>query len=180
MLATRPMSNALPKYSLPENERRWRVSAIPTFSTSVHSRLIEDSYIDGSRLRLRRITDHSGALTYKLVKKYLPDADDAHAITNLYLSASEYALLSQLPAHRLRKRRYVQHFKQWQFAIDVFEDALAGLVLTETDQPSRAVLATVQPPPWAGAEVTEDIRFTGAALAQLNAQEVQRLLDIPR
>ena len=169
-----------PKYSLPENERRWRVPTLTPGITHAQSHLIEDNYVIGTRLRLRRITDPAGALTYKLVKKYLPTADGEHAITNLYLTASEYELLAQLPAQPLRKRRYVQHFMQWQFAVDVFEAALAGLVLTETDQPSQAALGTVVAPPWAGVEVTEDPRFTGAALAQLSAQEVQRLLDIHR
>ena len=49
--------------------------------------------------------------------------------------------------------------------VDVFADALAGLVLAEVEFASTAELAAFEAPGWFGAEVTDDRRYTNAALA---------------
>lgn len=52
-----------PKYSHVERERRWRVELIdaPDFADR-SSAYIEDRYLDGSRFRLRRMTDNTWSL----------------------------------------------------------------------------------------------------------------------
>jgi CYTH domain-containing protein len=42
-------------------------------------------------------------------------------ITNIYLSAEEFDLLAQLPAHELRKRRYRVEHDNRTFSVDAFE-----------------------------------------------------------
>lgn len=164
------------KYSLPDLERRWRVrpEAVPTDARN--ARLIEDRYLDGSRLRLRRVTGPDGSVLHKLTKKYPATATDCHASTNLYLDAAEYALFVQLPGRPLRKRRHAREHAGMHFALDVFEGALRGLVLTEIECPEPAALAAVPPPPWAALEVTHVQEYTGGALSRLDAAGLARLL----
>ena len=133
-------------------------------------------------MRLRRVTDPDGTITLKLTKKYAPAAATKaapatpHASTNVYLDEAEYALFAALPGKPLRKRRHHREHAGVRYAIDVFEGALAGLVLTEVELADEAALAALAPPPWAGTEVSDDAAFTGAALARLDAPALARLL----
>ena len=117
----------LPKYAHWVAERRFLVDSrnLPELRAS-DARLIEDLYIDGGRLRLRRTTMPGGAEPeFKLAKKYAPDNPLIGPMTNLYLNAEEYAVFSVLPGARLAKRRH----KVGAFVVDVFEGGLKGLVL---------------------------------------------------
>ena len=49
--------------------------------------------------------------------------------------------------------------------LDVFSGGLDGLVLAEVEFGSSEALAAFQPPTWFGREVTDDGRYTNAALA---------------
>jgi CYTH domain-containing protein len=145
------------KYSLPERERRFLVADPPT-SGIVRTVTIEDLYIAGTRMRLRRITDE-GQLTYKFTQKIPDPSGSPGLITTLYVSESEYDVLNALPGARLRKTRYSVP----PFGIDVFEGELEGLVLAEAEFTTDAEMAAFDPPAFAIAEVTHDRRFTGGA-----------------
>ena len=151
------------KYSHVERERRFLVDPTrrPDLSGLPHI-LIEDRYIDGTRLRLQRMTaSDSGRVVLKLGKKY--DVADASArpMVTTYLTQAEYDLLAILPAHRLTKRRH----DLGTFSIDLFEGALAGLELAESEQPDADALAALVAPVWALAEVSDDPVYQGGNLA---------------
>src|SRR4051794_20516303 len=120
------------KYARTEVERRWLISAIP--DGAVEERRIEDRYLAGTTLRLRRVEDES-TVVYKLGQKVRPLPDDPHVvhITNLYLTAFEYQLLVALPAAVLVKTRRLLHCSDAVFAVDEFGGALSGLLLAETE-----------------------------------------------
>ncbi len=174
------------KYSLPDLERRWlvRTEDARAIAAAAGARLIEDRYLDGTRLRLRRVTSPEGGIIRKLTKKYAPVAATAtaaatpHASTNIYLTEAEFELFSALPGWPLRKHRHLREHAGVQYAIDVFEGELRGLVLTEVELPDALALAGVAPPPWAKAEVSDDPAFTGAALARLDATSLARILAV--
>jgi CYTH domain-containing protein len=152
-----------PKYAHIERERRWLVD--PRLRPPLADRtcvLIEDRYVSGTRLRLRRMTELStGQQSLKLTKKY--DCADplARPIVTTYLNNDEYALLANLPATTLIKRRH----KVDGFSLDQFDGPLSGLELAEAECPDDASLAAVQPPTWAIREVSRDSRYDGGALA---------------
>lgn len=161
----------LPKYARLENERRFLVRKAPDLGGQA-SRLIEDLYLEG-RLRLRRITQPAGGVEHKLCKKYGGVDPVSGPVTNLYLTAEEYAVFAALPGRRLRKRRYGVD----GVSLDVFEGALAGLMLCEAeDQTREAVLARTFPV-WVDREVTDDPAFTGGALSKLDAAGLHGLLE---
>lgn len=160
------MPAKLPKYAHWVAERRFLVDpgAMPKLDEA-GARRIEDLYIDGGRLRLRAITHASGEREFKLAKKYAPDNPLIGPMTNLYLSAQEYDVLSRLPGARISKRRH----KVAGFVVDVFEGPLQGLITAECEADNRMAAMAVEIPAWCVREVTTELAYTGGALAQAQA-----------
>ncbi len=110
--------------------------------------MLEDRYLEGTRLRLRKSTcSASGDVVYKLGQK-LPCGPATHRkLTNLYLSQGEHRLLANLPARALCKRRY----RIGELVLDVLE---SGLMLAEAEFASEEEMAGFVPPVWVGEEVS--------------------------
>lgn len=162
---------ARPKYAVLERERRWLVdgAAGPDLAGLDHVR-IEDRYIDGSRLRLRRMSRPDGTWeSRKLTKKYETAIPSVRPIVTAYLTAAEYALLAALPGRDLVKRRYRVPDGAGEWSLDLFEGPLAGLALVEREEADDAALAAMAPPPWARREITGDPRYQCGSLAQSNS-----------
>ncbi|MCI0345007.1 MAG: hypothetical protein L0221_06110 [Chloroflexi bacterium] len=137
---------------------------------------IEDRYITGTRLRLRRqatVDRHGATLLLRKLAQKVPAASGAPGlITNVYLSEDEYERLAELPASTLRKTRHSIP----PFGVDVFEGALDGLILAEIEFETSADEAAFEPSIAVVAEVTHDIRFTGGQLVVTTADELRLLL----
>ena len=156
-----------PKYAHIERERRWLVdlSGRPSLDGLPYV-LIEDLYVRGTRLRLRRMTDSAiGACSLKLTKKYDSSDSLARPIVTAYLSEAEFALLAGLAANALSKRRYTLLHDAARWSLDCFAAPLEGLELVEIEAPDAAALGALRPPPWAGKEVSIEPSFEGGALA---------------
>lgn len=166
----------VPKYAQIEHERRFLVTRPPDLS-GLAFRIIEDLYISSTRMRLRTIihSDHRPT-EFKLCKKYPQEAPKSCAIVNVYLTAREHALFSQLPGRPIRKRRYHLAFAETTFAIDVFEDELSDLMLCEVETTSVKGLESIPLPSWAGHEVTADPFFRGGNLACVSATDLKAKL----
>ncbi len=162
----------LPKYAQLENERRFLVVDCPDLSAAP-GRLIEDIYLDNCRLRLRAITEVGGAREFKLCKKYESDNPVSGPVVNIYLSATEHAVLARLPGRPVRKRRHPIVWQGTTYSVDVFEGELQGLVICEAEAASPAAIQDLEFPPWAGREVTNDRFYMGGRLASLGAAELK-------
>lgn len=81
-------------------------------------------------------------------------------------AADAETMLSQLGADglRLEKTRYLLQHEGHEWSVDVFGGALTGLILAEIEltDPDE----TFARPDWLGAEVTHDLRYRNAALAE--------------
>jgi CYTH domain-containing protein len=126
------------------------------------ARLIEDLYLPGTNLRLRKVTAPDGAVTCKLGKKYPGAGLSSRPMTNIYLDTAEYGALAALPAASLVKRRFDVDDG---FAIDMFEGSLAGLILAEVSADDDATLIAIKAPVWCTIEVTDDRAYAGGTLA---------------
>ena len=159
-------------YARRELERRFLVGAAVADGTA--ARLIEDVYLDGTSLRLRRVTG-DGRAVHKLTQKVRVDEEDPSAvlITNTYLTADEHRLLSALPGHVVVKSRSVV---AGALVVDVFRGHLEGLVLAEVEVAD--LTAPLALPDWVGAEVTHDDRYSGGRLAAAREREIAELLSI--
>ena len=159
------------KYAVVERERRWLLSSVPDLA-GAEVALVTDRYVTGSRLRLREVSSADGTTVRKLNHKVRlgPDASEV-ASTSVYLDDAEWALLLDLDAAVLRKRRHrVAVAGRW-VAVDVLAGACEGIVLAEVDG-GDAVPADL-PATWPVlAEVTLDEAFTGAGLAAASREQV--------
>lgn len=156
-----------PKYAHVERERRWLVDSFrrPDL-TGAPAILIEDRYITGTRLRLRRMSpEGGGGAALKLTKKYEADDPIARPIVTAYLDEAEFAVLERLPANSIVKWRYTLVEGACPFSLDRFEGALAPLEIAEIEWPDDAGLRALQAPLWAVREISNDPRYQGGALA---------------
>ncbi|MCP3989271.1 MAG: hypothetical protein GY724_09370 [Actinomycetia bacterium] len=155
------------KYAVGEYERRFLLGQIPPGATN--PRPIVDHYVDGTRLRLRAVTDPAaGRVQRKLGHKHRLMVDDPTAImhTTMYLDDNEFAVLSSLPGRRLVKTRWAVGLDgNQQGSVNVFGQDLLGLIILEVDVGRPDRLETFQPPPWVGPEVSHFEAFTGGDLA---------------
>jgi CYTH domain-containing protein/GNAT superfamily N-acetyltransferase len=162
------------KYALPECERRFLLAALPA-TPITRTVVIDDHYIAGTRLRLRKMVDTVGTATvtsYKLTQK-VPAADGAPGLlTTAYLTEAEHGVFATLPGSRLRKTRY----GMVPFVVDVFEAPLAGLFIAEIEFESAAEMGAFVPPDAVVAEITRDARFTGGRLVSTTRSELLEAL----
>jgi CYTH domain-containing protein len=160
-----------PRYARTEFERRWLVDRArrPSLDRQWMT-IIDDRYIDGTRMRLRRMTRPAlGEIKWKLTKKYDCADPSARPIVTSYLTEVEYDALTALPARQLTKRRYHLPLGGSYWSLDVFAGPLLGLELVECEADDEAALAGLVPPDWALREVTHLPQWQCGALAAAGA-----------
>jgi CYTH domain-containing protein len=165
------------RYARVERERRWVVAGVPEDADD--PRRVEDLYVVGTTLRLRRVSGSAEPATFKLTQKVRVRPTDPFEVklTNVYLTAAEHErLASRLPARKVVKTRWSWRQGGVAYAIDVFESDLDGLVLAEAEL-HRTQGSPIDPPPAVVADVTHDDRFCGAALAHTSHDDLATLLD---
>ncbi len=160
-----------PKYAHLELERRWLVdTARRPLLEGRSATVIEDRYIDNTRMRLRRMTRQDvGEVICKLTKKYECADPSARPIVTSYLTGSEYAALCALLAQELVKHRYRLPLGGRIWSLDVFQGRLAGLSMVECEAEDAAALGALVPPDWALREVTHLPQWQCGALAKAGA-----------
>ena len=157
------------KYARVELERRFLLAGVPEGEV-LRVVDIDDRYLDGARVRLRRQEQRGAETLYKLTQK-IP-APGAHGeqgtLTTFYLSPEEHDVFAALPAARLRKTR----LSIAPYGVDVFAGRLEGLVLAEAEFASVAEAAAFVPAALCVADVSGDRRFTGGSLVRASSEEV--------
>jgi CYTH domain-containing protein len=158
------------RYARTEIERRFLLAGVPDGAEVLRTFDIDDRYVHGTQLRLRRQAQADGPVVFKLTQKLPaagPDGEQG-TLTTFYVSEAEHAVLAGLPAATLRKRR----LSIAPYGVDVFADPLDGLVLAEIEFASRSDAAALRPAAFCHAEVTTDRRFTGGSLARATREQV--------
>jgi CYTH domain-containing protein len=139
---------------------------------------IEDRYLECGLLRLRHQKNlATNEEIWKLAKKYHSDGAFVRPMTNIYLSVDEFAAITTLPHHLIEKTRHHLLVENKRWAVDVFDGALAGLVLAEVETQSLAELEAMAPAFWTRCELTYDPFFTGGNLARTTADSLKNKLD---
>jgi len=153
------------KYAGVERERRWLCAAVPT-GRVLRRETITDLYVIATQLRLREAVPlGDGTPIRRLTRKGDVDSH-TRLLTSIYLSPEEFGLLSALPGRTLRKtRHHIGLVKGVEMSVDVFEGALAGLILAEAEFDDAVTMAAYPSPGFAVREVTDDLRYSGGRLA---------------
>jgi CYTH domain-containing protein len=161
-------------YAKLEREQRWLLSGLP--DDVVDPVDIQDHYLTGSTLRLRRMRSGAGTV-YKLGQKVraIPGSPERVSLTNMYLSEHEFELLGQLGGVALHKTRWQWPTGDHTLSVDQFKGSLEGMVLAEVElRDDEALLPALG---LAVVDVTSEDRFSGGRLAHLNVEEARSLLD---
>jgi len=165
------------KYARIERERRYLLQDLPEGLTRTdHHLQITDSYLTGTRLRIRKVRDpKTNKWVVKFTQKFAPDPKDLSRtiITNTYLNAVEAEMLAIFEANEIRKNRYYFEVEGRQFSVDMFLGDLFGLVLAEVSFEDDEELDSFSIPPFAFADVTNDEMFTGGRLCQLTFEKIK-------
>ena len=162
------------KYARTEWERRFLLKSFPNGEKVTRIRRIDDRYIEGTTLRLRRQSDNDGGTVFKLTQK-LPGGTqrgEQGLITSMYLTNAEFNVLATLPAKELTKVRHSIP----PFGIDLFQGSLNGLVLAEAEFNSADESADLVLPSCVSAEVSDDRRFTGGSLVTASREDLVKWL----
>ena len=162
------------RYARVEREVRYRLPGVPELPPGGRVLRIEDRYLHGTGLRLRRVEEAGRETLLKLGQKVRLDPASPFAVahTTMYLTQAEHEALSVLPGHGLRKSRHLVPLREGvQVAVDVFHGPLSGLVTVEIDLGERPRTPRGQEHDdvarllSGGVDVTEDERHTGGALS---------------
>ena len=158
------------RFACPEWERRFLLNGFPAGVSVTGIRQIQDRYIAGTRLRLRRSSHSDGTIAFKLTQKSNDNAAGAlqGQFTTIYLTEEEYKIFEALPAWVLEKTRHSVP----PFGIDVFKGNLSGLILAEAEFSSAEEAAALELPAFLFKEVTSDRRFTGGSLSVVTRQQL--------
>jgi CYTH domain-containing protein len=152
-----------PKYTKPEIERRWLVerSARGALGKPEASRRIEDRYIVGTRLRLRKVEHPDGVVTLKLGKKYGALRGGFEHVVTVYLDEQEYNVLAALAAKVVTKRRYAVAGG----SIDEYIRPEFGPLIFEVEFASLAEATAYTAPSFVGPEITGNSKYSGFSVA---------------
>lgn len=168
------------KYARIERERKFLLRHLPEPLTGASEHVqIWDNYITNTRLRVRRVRyPKTKEYVVKLTQKYTPDPNDLSrcVITNMYLSAMEYQVLSVFEGNEIRKNRYPFEHEGRKYSVDAFIGSLLGLIIAETSFETDEEMNAFTPPLFAVREITQDIKFTGGKLYDTTADELREYL----
>jgi len=166
------------RYARPEHERRFLLADIPRSASE--PRAIRDRFIRGTRLRLRVVTDRATGevLHRKAGHKVRFDESDPTSLlhTSLYLNSDELDVLGKLDADEVTKTRYRWILEGLPAAVDVYDGALAGLVIAELGFNGHDELRRFTPRSPLGLEITRLAELTGPNLASLDPGRLAQLI----
>lgn len=148
-----------------EFERKFIVTD-PAASAAWDWEDLEQGYLFGAHgyaLRVRTATGHDGRATCTMTLKG-PRSGLGRPEAEWEIPGEDAAALMELATGRVAKRRFTRHVEDRMWTVDVFSGDNAGLVMAEVEGPEASVGA-VDVPTWCGTEVTQDERYTNAALA---------------
>ena len=156
------------KYAQAELERKFLFTQKPENLEAHRYKIIEDIYLEGTRLRLRKTIEKEN-IQYKLTKKIPIQTreSDQQWVSTIYLSEKEYEIFSFLPGHYLKKKRYYYPIGPNQnIGIDEIVLKDRTLWIAEIEASKEAIAAFEMPLPGA-LEITHDKSYFGNEIARL-------------
>lgn len=146
----------------------------PEFSFGRNSKEILDIYApasaDHATLRMRKCGDK-----YEITKKEpVSGSDSSHQIENtIPLTKEEFTDLGTVQGKRVRKIRHYYEEGGVLYEIDVFQDALTGLVLVDVEFKSNEEKSVFVPPAWVLADVTQEKFVAGGMLCGKSYSDIE-------
>jgi CYTH domain-containing protein len=160
-----------------ELEKTYLAKYLPDDIKKFPSKEIKDIYLPKKShhpvLRIRKNGDN-----YQMTKKEPITGNDSSEQTEhtIKLSKDEFAALEKLSGKEVRKIRYYYKQRDRTYEIDVFKDALAGLVLVDVEFINKKDKDVFEMPDFCSAEVTQEVSFAGGMLAGKKYKDLEKAL----
>jgi CYTH domain-containing protein len=157
-----------------ELEKTYLAKFLPADLKTARSEVISDVYVpetvDHATLRLRHRGDR-----YEITKKTPVDGNDStrqneHTIP---LGQEEYEALAKCSEKVFIKRRYYCTIEGYEAEVDVYEAALAGLVVIDFEFSTDAQMLAFVPPAICLADVSQEAFAAGGKLAGKSYADIE-------
>lgn len=162
-----------------EREKTYLAAYLPDDLDESTSEIIQDVYIpetvDHAVLRLRHRGD-----TYCITKKEPVEGNDSSRQNEhtIWLSKEEYEALAASSSKSFTKRRYYYQINGHRAEIDVYQEALAGLVVIDFEFTNDEDLENFSPPDIVLVDVTQDALIAGGKLAGKTYEDIRKELEV--
>ncbi len=161
-----------------ELERTYLAKKVSVEMLAAPSKEILDIYLPSTTehpvLRLRK----SGSSFEMTKKQPVVEGDASRQIeTTIPLTEAEFAELNSLQGKRVHKIRYYYLHEGIQYEIDVFQDALQGLVLVDVEFSSIAEKDAFIAPDFCLVEVTQEKFIAGGILCGKSYGDIEKQLQ---
>lgn len=144
-----------------EIERKFLITQLPENLNQYPCLAIEQGYLCTAPVVRIRKQDNDYFLTYK------SDGLMAREEYNLPLTAESYAhLRAKADGLLITKKRYCIPLSPYTIELDIFEGALAPLVLAEVEFPSEEEANAFTPPEWFGTDVTYSGKYHNSYMSR--------------
>ncbi len=143
-----------------EIERKYLIRELPERLEQYPCRQIEQGYLNTDPVVRIRRTDEQYTLTYK-GKGFMVREE-----YNLPLNKKAFLhLREKIDGILIKKRRYLIPFETYTIELDVFEGALAPLLLAEVEFETEDEANAFVPPSWFGEDVTLSSAYHNSTLS---------------
>ena len=144
-----------------EVERKYLIRELPERLEQYPCRQIEQGYLNTDPVVRIRRTDEQYTLTYK-GKGFMVREE-----YNLPLNKKAFLhLREKIDGILIKKRRYLIPFETYTIELDVFEGALAPLLLAEVEFETEDEANVFVPPSWFGEDVTFSSAYHNSTLSR--------------
>lgn len=156
-----------------EREKTYLAKTLPSGLDEARHILIRDIYIpdaaNHARLRLRQRGD-----VYEATKKIPVDSDPSHQTEHtIPLARDEFEALAACSTKTLQKQRFYIEIEGHGAEVDVYEGALAGLVVIDFEFADEVSFQNFSQPDIALADVTDDEIVGGGFLAGKSYEDIE-------
>lgn len=143
-----------------EIERKYLIQELPDRLEQYPCRQIEQGYLNTDPVVRIRRTDEQYTLTYKGKGFMVREEYNLPLNRNAFLHLRE-----KIDGILIKKRRYLIPFETYTIELDVFEGALAPLMLAEVEFETEDEANAFVPPSWFGEDVTFSSAYHNSTLS---------------
>ena len=161
-----------------ELEKTYLAKSIPGDISILKSKEVHDVYFPASEehpnLRLRKSGD-----TYEMTKKTpVVEGDSSkQKEETIGLTVKEFESLSKVEGKSVRKIRYYFDYDGHTAEIDVFQDALEGLVLIDFEFDNEEIKNAFEMPVFCLADVTQELFIAGGMICGKSYEDIEENLE---
>jgi CYTH domain-containing protein len=154
--------------------RTFLTEGLPGEMTPANSHLqLFDNYIEGTRIRLRKIRLPETREWTRSLEQIVPDEAGRFGFSQIVLNETEYDVFQRFEGREIRKNRYFYETAGETFEIDIYLGKLWGLNIAAVYFESEEDRNDFEPPDFAVLEITADEFFNGANLVAKEFADIQ-------